>query len=43
LSPYRGHIPHVCTERLDDVRLDTAMSNSFGFGGTDASPVFRAP
>jgi len=32
---------NVVTSRLDDAKLDTVMSNSFGFGGTNASLVFR--
>lgn len=31
----------VATERMDDVRLDAVMSNSFGFGGTNACLVFE--
>ncbi len=31
----------VVTERRDNVTLDTVMSNSFGFGGTNASLVLR--
>lgn len=31
----------VVTERIDNANLDTVMSNSFGFGGTNASLVFR--
>ena len=40
LDPAAEGIP-VVRERLDDVRIDTIMSNSFGFGGTNASLVFR--
>lgn len=32
---------NVVEERIDDATLDTVMSNSFGFGGTNASLVFR--
>jgi len=33
--------PHeVTTERLDEVKIDAILSNSFGFGGTNASLVF---
>lgn len=31
----------IVTERMVDVKLDTMMSNSFGFGGTNASLVFQ--
>ena len=31
----------IVRERRDDVRLNTVMSNSFGFGGTNACLVFR--
>jgi 3-oxoacyl-[acyl-carrier-protein] synthase-1 len=31
----------VVSERRDGVTLDTVMSNSFGFGGTNASLVMR--
>jgi len=31
----------VVRERIDDVRLDCVLSNSFGFGGTNAALVFR--
>jgi 3-oxoacyl-[acyl-carrier-protein] synthase-1 len=31
----------IVRSRLDNVSLDTVMSNSFGFGGTNASLVFR--
>ena len=31
----------IVTERMDNVKIDTMMSNSFGFGGTNASLVFQ--
>jgi 3-oxoacyl-[acyl-carrier-protein] synthase-1 len=30
----------VVTQKQDNVELTTVMSNSFGFGGTNASLVF---
>ena len=32
---------NIATKRLDDVRLDCVMSNSFGFGGTNATLIFE--
>jgi len=32
---------NIVEKRVDDAKLDTVMSNSFGFGGTNASLVFR--
>jgi len=32
---------NIVASRIDDAKLDTVMSNSFGFGGTNASLVFR--
>ena len=40
LDPEAEGFP-VVTERRDDVALDTVMSNSFGFGGTNASLLMR--
>ncbi len=34
---------NIVTEREDKVELNTIMSNSFGFGGTNAALVFRRP
>ncbi|CBL46423.1 3-oxoacyl-(acyl-carrier-protein) synthase I [gamma proteobacterium HdN1] len=31
----------VATQRIDNAKLEVAMSNSFGFGGTNASLVFQ--
>ena len=40
LDPVVGNAP-VVRQRIDDVRLDRVMSNSFGFGGTNAALVFQ--
>ncbi|MCP5411754.1 MAG: beta-ketoacyl-ACP synthase I [Alphaproteobacteria bacterium] len=32
---------NIVRRRIDDARIDTAISNSFGFGGTNASLVFQ--
>ncbi len=39
LDENAGEMPIVQT-RIDDAKIDTVMSNSFGFGGTNASLVF---
>ena len=40
LDPEAGDIS-IVTERIDNADIDTVMSNSFGFGGTNASLVMR--
>lgn len=40
LDPEAEGLP-IVRERIDDVKLDRVMSNSFGFGGTNASLVFQ--
>ena len=40
LDPDAEDFP-IALERVDDIELDTAMSNSFGFGGTNCSLVFQ--
>ena len=40
LDPAAEGMPLV-TERVDDAGIKTAMSNSFGFGGTNATLVFQ--
>lgn len=40
LDPGAESMP-IIRERMDDVRLNTVMSNSFGFGGTNACLVFQ--
>ena len=40
LDPAGAGMP-IARERVDHAGLDTVMSNSFGFGGTNASLVFR--
>jgi len=40
LDPGAEGIP-IVRELISDARIDTAMSNSFGFGGTNASLVFQ--
>ena len=40
LDPEFGDVP-ILTERLDNAGVRTAMSNSFGFGGTNAVLAFQ--
>ncbi len=40
LDPVAEGMP-IVTQRKDDVTLNTIMSNSFGFGGTNASLIFQ--
>jgi 3-oxoacyl-[acyl-carrier-protein] synthase-1 len=40
LDPEAEGMP-IVRERLDDVEIDCLISNSFGFGGTNATLVFR--
>ena len=40
LDPGAEGVP-IVRERIDDARIDIAMSNSYGFGGTNASLVFQ--
>ena len=40
LDPAFADMP-IVRARIDDARIDTVLSNSFGFGGTNASLVFQ--
>ncbi|MCC6983932.1 MAG: beta-ketoacyl-ACP synthase I [Bauldia sp.] len=40
LDPEFADMP-IVLERIDDARVEVALSNSFGFGGTNASLVFQ--
>ena len=40
LDPEFEGIP-IVRERIDDAKIDIALSNSFGFGGTNATLVFK--
>jgi 3-oxoacyl-[acyl-carrier-protein] synthase-1 len=40
LDPEMADMP-IVTERQDDVEINCVMSNSFGFGGTNATLIFK--
>ena len=40
LDPEFDGVP-IVRKRIDNARIDTALSNSFGFGGTNATLVFQ--
>ena len=40
LDPEAGEVP-IVTETIEQAKVDTVMSNSFGFGGTNASLVMQ--
>lgn len=40
LDPAMADMP-IALERIDDAKVDCVMSNSFGFGGTNATLVFQ--
>jgi 3-oxoacyl-[acyl-carrier-protein] synthase-1 len=40
LEPEAEGLP-IVRERIDDIKLNRVMSNSFGFGGTNASLVLQ--
>jgi 3-oxoacyl-[acyl-carrier-protein] synthase-1 len=42
LTPEAADMP-IVLKRRDDVEINCALSNSFGFGGTNASLAFKSP
>jgi 3-oxoacyl-[acyl-carrier-protein] synthase-1 len=40
LDPEFEGVP-IVRKRIDDAKFDTALSNSFGFGGTNATLALR--
>jgi 3-oxoacyl-[acyl-carrier-protein] synthase-1 len=40
IDPEMADLP-IARERQDNVEINCVMSNSFGFGGTNATLVFR--
>ena len=40
LDPDFADIP-ILRERVDNAKIDTVMSNSFGFGGTNATLIMQ--
>lgn len=40
IDPLAENLP-IVRERQDNIRLNTVMSNSFGFGGTNATLIFQ--
>ena len=42
LEPEVGDMP-IVLERLDNAELNCVLSNSFGFGGTNACLIFTRP
>jgi 3-oxoacyl-[acyl-carrier-protein] synthase-1 len=40
LDPGAEGVP-IVRETMNDIELDCVMSNSFGFGGTNATLIFR--
>jgi 3-oxoacyl-[acyl-carrier-protein] synthase-1 len=40
LDPEFDGVP-IVRKRIDDAKIDTVLSNSFGFGGTNATLVFQ--